>query len=49
MNVKIETSRAVIVPAVLYNYEAWSLTLSGQRGVFENRMLRRISEPKRSE
>jgi len=43
--------RSVIVPLVLYGCETWSLTVSEERrlGVFENRMLRRVSEPKRDE
>jgi hypothetical protein len=40
-----------ILPFVLYGCETWSLTLREERGlrVFENRVLRRISGPKRGE
>jgi hypothetical protein len=39
------------LPVVLYGYETWSLTLREKRRlrVFENRVLRRIFEPKRDE
>jgi hypothetical protein len=41
----------IILPIVLYGCETWSLKLREQRTlrVFENRMPRRISEPKRGE
>jgi hypothetical protein len=41
----------IIVPFVLYGCETWSLTLSEEHRlrVFENRVLRRISGPKRVE
>jgi hypothetical protein len=43
--------KTIILPAVLYGYETWSLTLSEEHrlGVFENRVLRRILRPKRDE
>jgi hypothetical protein len=39
------------LPAVLYGYETWSLILKEAHGVraFENRVLRRIVEPKTDE
>ena len=48
---KIKTYRTVILPVVSYGYETWSLTLREKRriSVFENRLLRRIFEPKRQE
>jgi len=50
-NLKIKIHRIIILPVVLYGCETWSLTLRGERGlrVFENRVLRRIFEPKRDE
>jgi len=41
--------RTVILPAVLYGCETWSLTFREERRlrVFENRVLRRIFGPKR--
>ena len=43
--------RNKILPVVLYGSETWSLKLREERRltVFENRMLRRISGPKRDE
>jgi len=43
--------RTIILPVVLYGCETWSLTLREERRlrVFENRVLRRIFEPKRDE
>ena len=40
-----------ILPVVLYGCETWSLTLREERRlrVFENRVLRRVFEPKRDE
>ena len=39
------------MPVFLYGFETWSLTMREKRRlrVFENRMLRRIFEPKRDE
>jgi hypothetical protein len=39
------------LPVVLYGYEAWSLTLREEcrLKVFENRVLRRVFEPRRDE
>jgi len=47
--VKIKIYRIIILSVVLYGCETWSLTLSGERSlrVSENRVLRRISGPKR--
>jgi hypothetical protein len=43
--------QTIILPIVLYGCETWSLTLREERRlrVYENRVLRRISEPKRYE
>ena len=48
-NIKIY--RTIILPAVLYGCETWSLTMREERGlrVFENRVLRRVFGPKRDE
>ena len=50
-NLKIEIYRNIILPVVLYGCETWSLTLMEDRRlrVFENRVLRRMFEPKRHE
>jgi len=41
---KIKKYRIVILPAVVYGCETWSLTFRVERrlGVFENRVLRRM-------
>jgi len=46
---KIKIYRTIILPAVLYGFETWSLTLREERRlrVFENRVLRRVFGPKR--
>jgi hypothetical protein len=43
--------KTIILPVVLYGCETWSLTLREEQrvGVFENRVMRRIFEPKRDE
>ena len=43
--------RTIILPIAVYGCETWSLTLREERRlrVFENRVLRRIFEPKRDE
>jgi len=48
---KIKIYRTIILPVVLYGYEAWSLTLREERKlrVFENMVLRRIFGPRRDE
>ena len=48
---KIRLHRTIILPVVLYGCETWSLTLREERRlrVFENRVLRRIFEPRRDE
>ena len=48
-NLKIKIYRTKIVPVVLYGCETWSLALREERRmrVFENRVLRKIFEPKR--
>jgi len=50
-NLKIKIYRNIILPVVLYGYEAWSLTLREERKlrVFENMGLRRIFGPRRDE
>jgi hypothetical protein len=50
-NIRIKIYRTVILPAVLYGCETWSLTLREARrlGVFENRELRKISGAERDE
>jgi hypothetical protein len=50
-NLKIKIYRTIIMPAVLYACETWSLTLEEERRlkVFENRVLRRVFGPKRDE
>ena len=49
--IKIKLYRTLILPLVLYGCETWSLTLNEERRlrVYENRVLRRISGPKRDE
>jgi hypothetical protein len=48
---KIKCKKTVILTFVLYGYENWSLSLRKEHrlSVFENRVLRRIFEPKRDE
>jgi hypothetical protein len=50
-NVKVKMYKTIILPVVLYGCETWSLTLRGEYGlrVFENRVLRRMFQPKRDE
>ena len=50
-NFRIIIYKTIIFPVVLYGCEAWSLTSREKRRlrVFENRILRRIFEPKRDE
>jgi hypothetical protein len=50
-NVKVKIYKPIILPRVLYGCETWSLTLREEHRlrVFENRVLRRILEPKRDE
>jgi hypothetical protein len=50
-NVKVKIYKTIILPAVLYGYETWSLTLREEHRlrVFENMVLRRIFGPKRDE
>jgi hypothetical protein len=49
--VKVKIYKSIILPAVLYGCETWSLTFMQEPRlrVFENRVLRRISGPKRDE
>jgi hypothetical protein len=48
-NVKVKIHKTIILPVVLYGYETWSLILREEHSLrtFENRVLRRISGPKR--
>jgi hypothetical protein len=50
-NLKIRIYKTIILPAVLYGCETWSLTLREEHRlrVFEKRVLRRIFGPKRDE
>ena len=50
-SVKIKMYRTIILPAVLYGCEIWSLTLRKKcrPRVFENRVLRRAFGPQRDE
>jgi len=50
-NVKIKIYRTLILPVVLFGCETWSHTIRKEHGlrVFDNRVLRRIFEPKRNE
>jgi hypothetical protein len=51
INIKIKIHRNIILPVLLYGYEARSLTLKEERRlrVFENRVLRRIFWSKKDE
>ena len=48
---KIKIYRTIILPVVLYGFEAWSLTLREERKLraFENMVLRRIFGPRSDE
>jgi hypothetical protein len=50
-NLKIKTHKTVTLPVVLYGCETWSLALRDEHRlrVFESRVLRRVSGPKREE
>ena len=50
-SLKLKIYRTVILPVVLYGCETWLLTLWEERKlrVFENRVLRRIFEPRGDE
>jgi hypothetical protein len=50
-NVQVKIYKTIILPVVLYGCETWSLPLREKHRlrVFENRVLRRISGPKRYE
>jgi len=50
-NLKIKICRTIILPVALYECETWSLTVREEcrQRVYENRVLRRISGPKRDE
>ena len=50
-DLKIKIYKIIILPVVLYGFEAWSFTLREEcrLSVFENRILRRIIGPKRDE
>jgi hypothetical protein len=49
--INIRICRIIVLPVFLYGYETWSLTLREEHrlGVFENRVLRRISGPTRDQ
>jgi hypothetical protein len=49
-NVKVIIHKTIILPVVLCGCKTWSLTVREEHKlrVFENRVLRRISEPKRA-
>jgi hypothetical protein len=51
MNVKVKIYKTIILPAVLYRCETWSLTLREEHRLraFENSVLRRIFGPKMDE
>jgi hypothetical protein len=51
MNVNVKIYKTIILPAVIYGCETWSLTLREQHRlrVFENRVLRSIFGPKKDE
>jgi hypothetical protein len=48
-NIKIRIYITIILPAILYGCETWSLTLREEHRlrVFENRVLRKVLGPKR--
>ena len=48
-NLKTKIHKIIFLPAVMYGYETWSLTLREERRlrVFENRVLRGIFVAKR--
>jgi hypothetical protein len=50
-NIRVKTYKTIILPAVLYGCETWSLTLKEEHRlrVFENRVLRRTFIPQRDE
>jgi len=50
-NIKIKIQRIIILPAVWYGCEAWSLATRQEHRLraFENRVLRKIVGPKRDE
>jgi hypothetical protein len=50
-NVKVKIYKTIFLPVVLYGCETWSLMLREEHRlrVLENRVLRRIFEPKRDE
>jgi hypothetical protein len=50
-NLKIKIYKNIILPLVLYGCKTWSLTLREEHTLrtFQNRVLRRISEPKKEE
>jgi hypothetical protein len=50
-NIQIRRNKFIILPVGLYEGETWSLTLREEHrlSVFENRVLRKIFEPKRDE
>jgi hypothetical protein len=51
MNLKVKIHKTIILPVAFYGFETWSLTLREEHRLrmFENRVLRKISEPKMDE
>jgi hypothetical protein len=49
VKIKIQAYKIIIFPVILYGCETWALTLREKHKLrtFENRVLRRIFEPKR--
>jgi hypothetical protein len=50
-NVKVKVYKTIILPVVLYGCETWFITLreAHRLRVFENKVVRRIFEPKKDE
>ena len=50
-NIKFKIYKTVILPVILYGCETWTLTLREEKRlqVFENKVLRKIFEPKRDD
>ena len=50
-NIKLKIYKTVILPVILYGCETWTLTLRRETRlrVFDNKVLRKIFEPKRDE
>jgi hypothetical protein len=50
-NVNVKLYKSIVLPVVLFGCETWSVTLRKEHRlrVFENKVLRRMFEPKREE